>query len=487
MKERLKRLLPKNRFARSVSVLAGGTAAGQIIVVAASPILTRLYSPEDFGLLAVYAGLLGILGVIASLRYQLAIPLPESDEEAASVVVLSLLVVLGMTAVSAVIVWVWGGPITATLNTPALAPYLWLLPIGLFLSGVYQVFNYWAIRVKAFPAIARTKLTQALSMVGLQLGGYALGPVALLLGQVSGQAAGTSSLGLLTIRRKWATFRQVRLPDIRWAAKRYRRFPIYSSWGGIFNKAGTELPLILFAALFSPAAAGIYMLAHRVLAMPMQLVGKAVGDVFFSSASDAYRDGNLKQLVKNVNGILAYIAMPPTLVLIVFGPDLFAFVFGSEWRQAGHFAQWMAPFLYFNFISSPISTLNSVLEKQAHALAFQSAILVGRVVVLTVAANTGGVVLAVATFALFSAGMWAGWLFWLLRISGNHWAVGIANTAKAFAASSLVLSPMSFGAWFWGWGQLGFLAASSVSMALAVYWYVSLFRSRSELKSDVVG
>ena len=78
LKETARRLLPRNRFARSVSVLVGGTAAGQIIVMAASPILTRLYSPEDFGLLSVYAGLLGILGVIASLRYQLATPLERS-------------------------------------------------------------------------------------------------------------------------------------------------------------------------------------------------------------------------------------------------------------------------------------------------------------------------------------------------------------------------------------------------------------------------
>ncbi|WP_018866775.1 MULTISPECIES: oligosaccharide flippase family protein [unclassified Thioalkalivibrio] len=443
MKERLKRLLPKNRFARSVSVLAGGTAAGQIIVVAASPILTRLYSPEDFGLLAVYAGLLGILGVIASLRYQLAIPLPESDEEAASVVVLSLLVVLGMTAVSAVIVWIWGGPITATLNTPALEPYLWLLPIGLFLIGVYQVFNYWAIRVKAFPAIARTKLTQALSMVGVQLGGYALGPVALLLGQVSGQAAGTSSLGLLAIRRKWATFRKVRLTDIRWSASRYRRFPIYSSWSGVFNKTGTELPAILFAALFSPAVAGIYMLAHRVLAMPMSLLGKAIADVFFSSASKANRDGSLATLVSGIHTKMAHIAMPPALLLLLLGPDLFAFAFGDPWRQAGQFAQWMAPFLYIQFVTSPLSTLHSVVEKQAQGAFFHVVLLMVRVVGLSIGGLREDVMLAVALFSIGSALCWVGFLLWLLSLSGSMpiWTAA-SSTIKAIGAALLVGLPV---------------------------------------------
>ena len=133
---KLKQLLPNNRFARSVSVLAGGTAAGQLIVIAASPILTRLYTPEDFGLLAVYAGILGILGVIANLRYQLAIPLPDSDEDAASIAALSLLVVVLITVLAAIAVWLFGAELVHLLNTPALETYLWLVPVGIFLVGI---------------------------------------------------------------------------------------------------------------------------------------------------------------------------------------------------------------------------------------------------------------------------------------------------------------------------------------------------------------
>ncbi|MCS5582709.1 MAG: oligosaccharide flippase family protein, partial [Pseudomonadales bacterium] len=131
--------VPKSRFVRSVSILAGGTAAGQLIVIAASPILTRLYSPEDFGMLAVYGGVLGILGVIASLRYQLAIPLPDTDREALHIVALSLLIVGLMTGIVWLAVVLAGQEFVALLNTPELAEYLWLLPVGLFLVGVFQV------------------------------------------------------------------------------------------------------------------------------------------------------------------------------------------------------------------------------------------------------------------------------------------------------------------------------------------------------------
>ena len=475
MKERIKRLLPKNRFARSVSVLAGGTAAGQIIVVAASPILTRLYSPEDFGLLAVYAGLLGIFAVIASLRYEHAIPLPENDEEAASVAVLSLIFVLAMTAVSAIIVWVWGEPIATVLNTPALEPYMWLLPIGLLLIGIYQVLTYWAIRVRAFPAIARTKLIQALSMVGVQLGGHALGPLALLFGQVSGHAAGSSSLGALAIRRKWSVFRKVRLAHVRWAATRYRRFPIYSSWGGFFNKAGTELPPILFAALFSPAAAGIYMLANRVLAMPMQLLGKAIADVFFSSASEAYRKGQLAPLVSDIHSKLAHIAMPPAFILLVAGPDLFAVVFGADWRQAGEFAQWMAPWVYLVFVSSPLSQLVSVMEKQVHFMVFQGAQLAVRICAVVIGGAQGDLMLAVALFTVGSAFCYAGFLVWLIHASGNRLIQAWRPSATAALYAALLVAPLAMYYTFdadWGFG----LMAISVTMLASGLYYAYLLR-----------
>ncbi|WP_237251717.1 oligosaccharide flippase family protein [Thioalkalivibrio nitratireducens] len=446
-KNQIRRLLPKNRFARSVSVLAGGTAAGQIIVVAASPILTRLYTPEDFGLLAVYAALLGIVAVIASLRYQLAIPLPESDEEAASIAVLSLLVIASMTALSALIVWFWGSSVAMLLNVPALEPYMWLLPVGLALMGMYQVFSYWAIRVKAFTKIARTKLTQALSTVGVQLGAFTLGPLALLLGQITGHAAGATTLASLAVRRKWAAFRQVRLTNICSAARRYRRFPIYSTWGAMFNTASAQLPLLLFAFLFSATAAGLYMLAHRVLAMPSSLIGKAIGDVFFSQGADARRKGTLGVLVASIHGKLAHIAMPPMVLLVVAGPELFGIAFGADWRIAGEFARWMAPWIYLQFITSPLSLLFPILEKQMHEVFFQGALLISRLGALLVGAWLGDLMAAVILFSLASTVNYLAVLAWEIRISGNAWHDLYSPSIKSGALSLVLVSPLIIVQW----------------------------------------
>ena len=441
MKQAIKKLLPTNRFARSVSILAGGTAAAQAITILAAPLLTRLYTPENFGILSIYASLLAIIAVIASLRYQLAIPIAMSDEDAANVVTLSLLVVIGMSILTAVFVGFFRHPIVEVLNCPSLAVYLWLLPIGLFLVGTYQVFQYWAIRTKAFPAIARTKLAQALSMVGMQIGGHTFGALALLIAQIFGQMAGITSLIVLAARKHWNVFKKVRAASIVLAAGRYRRFPLYSTWGAVFNTAGSHLPPLLFAGLFSVSSAGFYLLAHRVLAIPSRFIGMSVADVFFSSAVDAHRQDRLRPLVARIHEKLAHFIMPPVVIIVLAGPDLFSLMFGTEWRLAGEFSRWMAVYIYFQFVSSPLSQLFSVLEKQAQGTFYQGCLLITQIGGLSIGALYGSSILSVALFSLGSAICYFGLLIWMISVTKNDWSVLWSPTIKALAWSILLVSP----------------------------------------------
>lgn len=475
MKERFRRFLPNNRFARSISVLAGGTVAGQFVIVGASPLLTRLYSPDDFGLLAVFGGLLATISVIASLRYQLAIPLPDSNREAASVTVASLLVVIAMSTMCALFVWLAGGPITRILNTPALEPYLGLLPLGLLLTGIYEIFSYWAIRSKAFPTMARTKLTQSLVGVTVQMGGYAFGPAALLWGQIANRAAGNTALVRSALIRNQHEFRAVNSQDLRQAFTRWRRFPLYSTWGGLFNSAGVNLPPILFAALFSPVAAGTYMLAHRVLQTPLNTLGRSIAQVFVSHGADAHREGRLDHLVLSIHANLAHIAMPPVLVLILTGPDLFALIFGNNWRQAGEFAQWMAPWLYMVFVTSPLSQISSILEKQVHGMMLQAALLLVRVGSLFLGAFLKNLQWTVALYSLSSALCWVAFLIWICHISGNNYRKLIQPAGWALIISAALVMPIAVYETI-GTGQAGWAAPIILSAVLITMRYYILFK-----------
>ena len=435
--------MPKNQFARGVSVLVGGTAGAQLLMVLAAPLLTRLFTPEDFGLLAVYGGFLAIFTVIASLRYELAIPLPEDPQEAANVAVLSLLVVTVISLLSAFIVFFAGEPLAQLLGVPILARYFWLLPVGVFFVGFYQVFNYWAIRNKNFKAIANTRIKQAITTLVVQLIGYKLGAGVLLLGQTAGQGMGGFSLSKSAF--KGAHFRAVRPAGVIAAAKRYRHFPIFSTWGGLFNTAGTQLPPLMFAALFSPVAAGLYALAHRVLAMPMSVIGSAIGNVFLANAAEAHREKRLAFLVAQVHERLSHIAIPPVLVLIIAGPEIFALIFGSQWREAGSFAQWMAPWLYVVFITSPLSTLFEVMEKQKYGLLFQIVLLVMRTGTIVVGGLLLSLELTIALFSIVSTLCWICFLYWINSAVGNNLATLLKPTGLALIWGCVCTFPLAIG------------------------------------------
>jgi O-antigen/teichoic acid export membrane protein len=188
----LRKLLSKGSCVRSVTVLAGGTALAQVITVAVSPFLTRLYRPEDFGLLGAYVAVLGLAVPLASWRYEFAIPLPKSEQEAFNLLIMALGTVVVMTALLTLGIGVFGQRLVVWMKVPALRPYLWLLPVGLLGAGAYQALNYWAVRRQAFAVIARTKLAQSAGSVGTQLlaGLGVPGPLGLIAGHVVGQVGG---------------------------------------------------------------------------------------------------------------------------------------------------------------------------------------------------------------------------------------------------------------------------------------------------------
>lgn len=376
----IKKLLPQNALARGVSVLVSGTAGSQVLMVLAAPVLTRLYSPEDFGLLAVYTGLLALFVVVASLRYELAIPLPVSNTEAANIVVLCLLVVLLMTGISALMVFLVGEPIADALDTPKLANFFWLLPLGVLLSGFYNVFNYWAVRTKSFGDIAITRISQTLATLAVQLFGYKLGGIALLFGQAGGQGIGSLRLARSAVNHK--EFSSWSWAGVGAAAKRHKQFPIFSTWSGLFNTAGTQLPPLMFAAFFSAGGAGLFALANRILKLPMTVIGGAIGQVYFSNLAEAKINSQLPKKIEEGAVGLIKLSFPAGFVFMYFAPELFAWVFGADWEMAGEVARWMVPWILLQFISSPLSVVYFVLEKEKAGLFFQVGMLLARIAAL---------------------------------------------------------------------------------------------------------
>lgn len=363
----LSRRLGIGSFGRRVALLAGGATLGRAVVVLATPLLTRLYSPDDFGLLAVFAALLGILGSLACLRYEYAIPLPARERTAASLLILCFILVAALGLLSLLAALLFAERVAALLNVPALADYLWLLPVALLGVGCYQALSYWAIRKQAFGRLARTRVAQGVGQVTLQLGWglTAGGPAGLLAGAVVGQAAGVSTLAS-ELRHDRQLFRTLSLRSLRWAMRRYWRFPAFATGSGLLNAGARQLPAILLAVVYGPQVAGWYALGQRVIRMPMQLVGFSVAQVYMSEAARlARRDPQgLRRLVLRLTVRMLLIGGLPLGAIALGGPWVFEAVFGPAWNEAGRYVQVLALAYLAQFVVAPVAQTLQILERQ---------------------------------------------------------------------------------------------------------------------------
>ena len=405
-------MLTGKSFGRNVSILIGGTASAQLITVFFAPLLTRLFTPHDFGNLAVFVSLLGVINVISSLRYELAIPLPEKDTEAANVAAACIIFLILITLLSTVMVGLFAASAASIFSMPALKEYLWLLPLGVFLSSVYNIFYYWSIRKGLFTDIASTRFSQCVVMLMVQFSTFKLGGLGLIVAQVVGQSVGVMRLARVSLPMQ--VFKGISWRRIKHVLVRYRRFPLLTTWAGIFSSGGKQLPPLLFAYFFSPAVVGIYSLAYQVLTQPISMVGNSIQGVFFSGAAELNRNKLLDCKVYKLLDTLVQISVPPAVIMVLAGPQLFETVFGGEWIEAGRLARWMTPWLIMQFCTGPLTVVFSILEKQHIGLAMQAQLFCVRMIMILIGLAEGNLIYTVMLFSFGSAFSYSIFLYKIL-------------------------------------------------------------------------
>jgi len=382
IKAAINRVLPQQSFVRHVSVLAGGTAMAQAIGVLALPLITRLYTPADFSVLAVYSSILAIVAGVACLRLDIAVPLPARDEDAANLLAVALACCTMAAGLAAVAIWVAAEQIVKAVGQPGLQPYLWMIPLGIWLTGAYSAVQFWATRKKRFAAIAKTRVAQTASSAMAQMGfgmWGALGPFGLLLGQLLSSGAGVFGLGRTAWRKDRQALRQVAWADMCRVFRAHDRFPKYSTFESFANNGAIELPVIIIAAVALGPEAGYLFLAMKAMAIPLSLIGGAVSQVYLSRAPDELRAGQLAPFTLKAIAGLARAGTGPLLFAGLAAPAVFPWVFGAEWQRAGEMVAWMTPWFILQFLSSPVSMSLHVTGNQRIALILQVFGLVVRV------------------------------------------------------------------------------------------------------------
>lgn len=356
---------------RSVGVLAGGTALAQGIGILALPLITRLYTPEDFSILAIFSSVVAIASVAICLRLEIAIPLPERDEDAANLFALATGSCTLFSALCAVLLWAFSDEFIASVNQPGLRPYVWILPLGIWLSGTYSSIQFWSTRKKRFPAIAQTRMSQTLGSVIAQIGfGFfaTLGAAGLLVGQLISFGAGLLRLGRFAWHNDGAAREAIHYAAMRRVLKAYGRYPKYSTFEALANIAAIQLPIIMIGAVAIGPEAGYLFLAMKAAAIPMGLIGGSISQVYLSQAPLEKREGRLEIFTLNILDKLIKIGVGPLVFIGITSPTLIPLVFGKDWERAGAMIAWMTPWFVAQFLVSPISMALHVTGHQGLAM-----------------------------------------------------------------------------------------------------------------------
>jgi len=363
----LNKLKPKSEFSRNVLTLMTGTTIAQAIPIAISPILTRLYTPEDFGVFALYMSIASIIAIIATGRYELAIMLPKKDEDAFNIMILSIIISFFISFISFLMVFFFNSQITALLGNPKISNWLYFIPITVLLTGIYQSFNYWLNRKKQYKRLATSKVIQSgtTASINVAMGFGGFGSGGLIIGGVLGQGVATSMLGKFMWNEDKNRLKQFKKIKMIALAKKYQKFPKLLIFAHGINIASAQMPIILLSSLFSVIFSGYYVLIKRVIGLPMSIIASSISDVFIQQASHDYvKINNCKKVYLSTLKKLLFLSLFPFIVFYFMAPDFFALIFSEKWRIAGEYAQILTPMFFLQFITSPLSKMFIIAERQ---------------------------------------------------------------------------------------------------------------------------
>lgn len=364
---------------RIITIMTGAVGA-QLIGFIAAPIITRLYSPEQFGFMTAFFALTMVLGSIAALRYEFAIVLPKNKQRRNDLLNVSLLLNLFFCfLIFLIFLGLKEGVDLAQSYSYISNKNAVFVCVSVFLLSSYNSYIKLLLSMRKVKQVAFLKVFQVVSLVASQILLYKYEEEGLILGII------LSYLFVLLIAiyvKPVNAKNKISFVYYLVLIRRYRNFPKFDVMYSLSFNLGQRLPVLVFGGMFGLGVAGVYGLAHRVLAMPMSLIGKSIGSVFLADAAGKHRDNSLSENTHKVNLLCLSLISTPMVILFFFSEYVFNFVFGEEWSQAGVIAKYLTPWIFFQFISAPISSIYFVLNKQKISTLIQISMSIFRLVAL---------------------------------------------------------------------------------------------------------
>ncbi|MEF2072040.1 lipopolysaccharide biosynthesis protein [Consotaella aegiceratis] len=416
-------------FVRNVATVATGTAAAQAISMAFAPLITRMYGPEAYGLQGIFNSVVSLFGVVAAMGYPIAIVLPRRDNEAIGIAKLSMLTAVATCLLATLVLSVFGAKILRLLNAEAIAGFIYIIPIAVFVGVLGSVLGQWLIRKKAYGVSARYSVVTAFLVGSSKYGlGFAHpGAIGLILANTVGALVGVllTFTGWRRHARKSAEAEAQPSTQVGASlgalAREHYDFPLLRTPQNLINALSQSLPMLLLAAYFGPGAAGQYSIVIAVLGIPITLIGGSVTAVFYPRINEAIHNGeNARSLIVRATVGMAATGALPFLAVMVAGPWLFALVFGAGWRTAGEYGQWLSLWLFFQYINRPAVSAIPALKLQGGLLVYEIASTGTKVLALWLGfVIFGSDIAAVALFSIFGIVAYAWLILWVIQRSGK--------------------------------------------------------------------
>ncbi len=364
--------IKKHSFVMQVATLMSGTALSQGIMFAATPLLTRLYTPEEFGFFSLYLAIIAPISMVSAWRYDVAIMLPKDNEDAKALLALSIIINILMSLLTLLIIVIFRGAIAQYL-TDDIGLFIWLVPLGVFVSGLFQILSAWNTRNELYKNIAQSVVLRSSVVVSTQIGAKTIIPFSggLIWGSLIGTILASSVLLYKAIKQQSLRLSELSYDRIKKNAKEHDEFPKYQTFASFINALSQNIPIIFLSFFYSPEIAGYYALAHRVLMAPVTLISGATRNVYYQKAS---KKSSLNESIKNlyVKTTLSLLKMGfiPFLVVAIFAEPIFVQLFGKEWAMSGIFTQILFISTIMGFIVPAASGTVFILKLQKFALIY---------------------------------------------------------------------------------------------------------------------
>lgn len=425
--------LIKSSGVRNFAKLLSANVVAQVIGLVVYPILTRIYAPEDFGLLNLFLSISGVLVILSTAEYYNAIVLPKDDKEGKNVLLLSLCLLLALVAIIAVSVF-FAEAIADLFNTPELAQYYWLMPILVAASGGWNILNYWYIRRGRYDKISTYQLSQSILSSGGKIGfGYA--------GMLSGGmiyavvlAPLLALCGSIVLRFKGTKHRHTfSFKKIMEAAKRYKNFPLYSLPKSFVNMLAGQLPVLLLTPYFGSQYVGWWSMALLLGFIPISMVSRSIYQVLYQYTTERVNSRlAIGPYFRKFTWGVLLVGCPVFALLFLIMPWLTSLFLGEGWDMTSTYLRWMLPWLLSSILTASTGFLSDIFMKQKIGFGFELLTAFLRVVGVVLGILLKDFSVAILCYALGTAIAITAQYIWLLSLVKRYdEQISVSNDGKA--------------------------------------------------------